>query len=82
MELKSQRSEVMDVNVLMFSTMKQKRCPIQKQIFCNVNNGMKMFEIIKLKAMHHNIIVIQVLDRVYNVIFPDSSGYNNTKPGL
>jgi hypothetical protein len=26
-------------------------------------NDMKMF---KIKAMHHNIIVIQVLDRVYN----------------
>ena len=31
-----------------------------------------MDEFLRLKAtcMHHNIIVIQVLDRVYNVTFP------------
>ena len=46
----------------------QKRLPIQKRIFCKVKNGMKMFGFQKLKAIHHNIIVIQVLDRVYNVI--------------
>jgi len=28
-----------------------------------------MFTFFKLKAMHHNAIVIQVLDRVYNVTF-------------
>ena len=33
----------------------------------DVKNQMKMFEYLKLKAMHHKIIVIQV--RVYNVIF-------------
>jgi hypothetical protein len=27
--------------------------------------GPKMFEFLKLKAMHHNVIVIQVLDWVY-----------------
>ena len=26
---------------------------------------MKMFEFLELKAMHHNIVVIQLLDRVY-----------------
>jgi len=29
-----------------------------------------MFEFFKLKAMHNNIIVIQVLDGVYNVTYP------------
>ena len=29
--------------------------------------SMKMFEFLKLNSMSHNIIVIQVLDRVYNV---------------
>ena len=37
--------------------------------FCKVVNSMKMIEFVKLKAMHHNIIVIQVLDRVCNVTF-------------
>jgi len=32
-------------------------------------SGMKMIEFLKLKAMHHNIIIIQVLDRVYNRVF-------------
>jgi len=32
---------------------------------------MEMIEFLKLKAMHHNIIAIQVLDRVYNVTCQD-----------
>jgi hypothetical protein len=32
-------------------------------------------EFLKLKATHHNIIVIQVLDRVYNVTFQASDIY-------
>jgi hypothetical protein len=31
---------------------------------------MKMVEFLKLKAMYHNIVVIQVPDMVYNVTFP------------
>jgi hypothetical protein len=31
---------------------------------------MKMVEFLKLKAMHHNIVVIQVPDMVYNVTLP------------
>jgi hypothetical protein len=30
---------------------------------------MKTVELLKLKAMHHNIIAIQVLYRAYNVTF-------------
>jgi len=39
---------------------------------------MKMFEFLKLKAMRHSIIVMQVLDRVYiyNVIFPATDLYS------
>jgi hypothetical protein len=33
----------------------------------DIKNQMKMFEYLKLKAMHHKVIVIQV--RVYNVFF-------------
>ena len=47
-----------------------KRHPIQKRIIRNVKNDMKMFEFLKLKAKQNNIIVIQVLDRVYNVPYP------------
>ena len=34
-----------------------------------------MFGFLKLKAMHHNIIVIQVLEKVYNVILLASDLY-------
>ncbi len=34
-----------------------------------LKNGMKMFEILILKAMHYNLIVIQVLCRVCNDTF-------------
>jgi hypothetical protein len=34
-----------------------------------IKNGKKNFVFLKLNAMRHNIIVIQVLDRVYNVTF-------------
>ena len=30
---------------------------------------------LKLKAMHHNIIVLQVLERVFNVTFPTAALY-------
>ena len=45
---------------------------------------MKIFEFQKLIAMHHNIIGIQVLDRVYNVSLPASDFYNlsHQKPGM
>jgi hypothetical protein len=36
---------------------------------------MTMFGFLKLKAMHHNIIVIQVLEKVYNVILLASDLY-------
>jgi hypothetical protein len=36
---------------------------------------MTMFEFLKLKAIHHNIIVIQVLEKVYNVILLASDLY-------
>jgi hypothetical protein len=70
----------------LYSTI-QKQCLIQKGTFRNVKNDMKMF---KIKAMHHNIIVIQVLDRVYNghisafwFWYPSPDGsYINLKPGM
>jgi hypothetical protein len=37
---------------------------IWKQNFCNVKNGVKLFEILKLQGVHHNIKVIQVLVNV------------------
>ena len=40
-----------------------------------LENGLKMFEFLKLRAMHYNIIGILVLDRVYNVTFPASDLY-------
>ena len=45
---------------------------------------MKIFEFQKLIDMHHNIIGIQVLDRVYNVSLPASDFYNlsHQKPGM
>lgn len=36
---------------------------------------MKMFEFFILKAIHYNIIVVQALDRVYNVTFQASDIY-------
>jgi hypothetical protein len=40
-----------------------------------LKNGMKMFEFFILKAIHYNIIVVQALDRVYNVTFQASDLY-------
>ena len=48
-----------------------------------------MFEYLKLNVMHSNIIVIQVLDKVYNVTFagftfkyPYGSMFINAKQGM
>jgi hypothetical protein len=57
MELKCHRYGVMNVFSVINHTKRRPR----------YGNGMTMCEFIKLKAMHHNIIVIQVLDMVYNV---------------
>ena len=60
----------------------QKRSPIMK--LTDVKNQMKMFEYLKLKDMHHKVIVIQV--RVYNVIFLvlhfRLGVYINQRPGM
>ena len=48
---------------------------VQKTIFLNVKTCMKKFEFLKLKSMHHAIIVIQILERVYHVTFPASDLY-------
>ena len=47
--------------MLMFLTYTttQKQCPEQKQTFGNVKNYKEMVEFLKLKAMPHNIIVLQ-----------------------
>jgi hypothetical protein len=43
MEMKCQRYDITDVDVLNIFYI-QKRCSIWKKIFCNVNNGMQMYE--------------------------------------
>ena len=48
----------------------QNQHPIWKQTF---KKRMKMVELFKLKAMHHNLIAIDVLHLVYNVIFSVSN---------
>jgi hypothetical protein len=48
----------------------QKQRPIRTHIVHRVKNGLKRLEFIKLKAMHHNIVVIKVLERVCNMTFP------------
>jgi hypothetical protein len=53
---------------LTYSTIQERR-PIRLRIFSYIKNGKKNFLFLKLNAMRHNIIVIQVLDRVYNVTF-------------
>jgi hypothetical protein len=50
----------------------QKRRPIQRQRLYDVKSDMKLIDLFKLKAVLHNIKVIQVLDRVYNGIFSAS----------
>lgn len=40
-----------------------------------VKNSMKIYDFLNLKAMHHDMIVIQVLDKVYNVSFLASDLY-------
>ena len=67
----------MKKQMLMFLTYTttQKQCPEQKQTFGNVKNYKEMVEFLKLKAMHHNIIVLQVLERIFNVTFPTAVLY-------
>jgi hypothetical protein len=48
---------------------------VQKPIFLNVKTCMKKLEFLILKSMHHAIIVILILERVYNVTFPVSDLY-------
>ena len=57
---------------------------MQKWNFINVKNAMKMFEFLHLRSMYRNIVVIQVLDRVYNVTFPykDLYTYRQTARGI
>jgi hypothetical protein len=38
----------------------QKQCSTQKRIFRNVTKDLNILECLKLKAMQHNIIVIQI----------------------
>jgi hypothetical protein len=38
--------------------------------FCYVTQWRKMIEFVKLKAVHHSIIIIRGLDRVYIVTLP------------
>ena len=68
----------MKKQMLMFLTytITQKQCPEQKQTFGNVKNYKEMVEFLKLKAMHHNIIELQVLERIFNVTFPSAVLYS------
>ena len=63
MEMKYHRYGVTDVDVFKYSTIEKRRL-IRKWILRNVKDGRIMFIFLKLKVMHHNIIVIQVLETV------------------
>lgn len=66
MELKYHRY---DVTFLMNSTIQKNMSNTEIFfVYCTVENGMKMFEFLKFKAMHHNVIDIQVLDSEF--IYP------------
>lgn len=43
---------------------------------------MTILEILKLKAMHHNIMVIHVLDEVFNVTLLSLDSYINSELGM
>ena len=70
MELKYHRYNVPEIYVFSsYSTMEKQR-PIRKQILQNATNDLHMLEFYMIKAMHHNIIVIQVSIQgiyIYNI---------------
>lgn len=60
MELKYHRYDVPEIYVFSSYSTMQKERPIRKQILRNATNDLNMLELYMIKAMHHNIIVIQV----------------------
>ena len=70
MELKYHRYDVQEIYVFSSYSTMQKQRPIRKRIFRNATNDLNMLEFCMTKAMHHNIIVIQVSIQViyiYNI---------------
>ena len=60
MELKYHHYDVQKISFFSSYSTMQKQRPIWKRIFRNATNDLNMLEFCMIKAMHHNIIVIQV----------------------
>jgi hypothetical protein len=70
MELKYHRYDVPTIYLFSSYSTMQKQRPIRKLIFRNATNDLNMLKLYMIKAMLHNIIVIQVSIQgiyIYNI---------------